>query len=136
MGPRAFALLLGVAAATRHGWYDAPNGTVQLEWLAPRGELAAAPNRVVWRANAAVHGLQLECRVDDGAPPRVRRLVVDARDGTIELTNDERTAIAVAGAARLVAVAVAADGRGLAPPVQAEVTLKRGLSPGPDRRRD
>jgi len=125
----ALALLLGVAAATRHAWYDASPKTVQLRWLAPRGALVEPPHRLVWHANVPVHGLQLECQLHDGSPRHIRRCVVAASGGTIEFTNDERTAIAAAGGAALVVVAIAADGRGLAPPLHGTVTLKRGLSP-------
>jgi hypothetical protein len=125
---RACALLLGLAATLRNEWYDARPGAVQIEWLAPRGRLEEPPAFMVWRSSGAIEALQLECRLDDGRLLPIRRLAVDESCGRIEFTNDERTALAQVETVVLTAVAIASDGRGLAPPVESVVTFRRGLS--------
>lgn len=129
-------MVLGVAASTRHDWYDAGPSRIRLELLAPHGALLAAPKRVVWRSSDEVALLQFEWRGLDGRRTAARRLAVAGRHGAFDLTIDEQAAIEQAGRGHLALLAVAPDGRMVAESAPAAVTVVARVPRIGDERRD
>ncbi len=137
------AALLGLLSATRSSWYDESTDSVPLEILAPHGAVAEAPERVVWRAAAAVAEVQLVLVDADLHELSRRRVTIgesadravdgDASGtanggaarvaGVIALTNDERRAITAAGRCSLEVLGLGDDGELLAISTAAEITV-------------
>lgn len=112
----ALAIACALAAARAQAWYEPARDSIRVDLLAPRGEVAGAPERVAWRSSRPIEAVQIEWRPADGGGATRRRIELAraAAAGTFALTNDERTAIASGGRGAWRLIALAGDGEWLA----------------------
>jgi len=110
-------------------WPEADDSAPEIELLAPRGRVSAAPTRICWRTSRPTPRVRLRLLGDDGSIVTARTESLEAGRRALELTPAERDRVTALRGATIEILALSDDGELLGWSEPARFTLPPPVEP-------